>query len=86
MAQMGGGRRGESCACLVRHAQNYDPYRNNTTDSSMLFPRLLECPSFLDGCCISTDKRINTDKQELQHTEHYYSIGFILIALGANFL
>ena len=24
-----------------------------------------ECPSFLDGCCISTDNRINTDKQVL---------------------
>ena len=34
---------------------------------------------------MQTNKRINTDKQELQHTEHYYSnILFILVALGAG--
>ena len=34
----------------------------------------------LDGCCI------NTDKQELQQTEHYYSniLGFILVGSGGG--
>ena len=46
---------------------------------------ILKCPSFCLHC-LNTNKRINTDKQELQHTEHYYSniLGFILVALGAG--